>query len=198
MSYFAVTFKNIASIVLLSSISLGAFGTDEAPQRTTDFGWADDSQHEKQIAAIDRLGRRHFGQPLRGDFSDLDLLQRIADRKLIKESDTFTLQATGAVLGDVLVNELNLVWKIYQDQRGRSRALCVAKSEHCLFPVTMLSRRLEVGLAVNVKATYDDAAKKIKPFLPDYNAYDGKQADPSPKPSWTRDRKEKPNTIPIR
>ena len=126
----------------------------------------------QQIEKIDDLGRRHFGTPVRGNKTDLELLQRIVDAKLIPEDDTQTQQALGIILGNVMLAEVpQLEWRAYEDQVGRSRALCVRNTRECLFPVTMLSRRMELGLLPSIENIYNHALQRIDHLLPK-NPYD--------------------------
>lgn len=167
---------------------------DKAQQKVSELTWADRNDLARKQNIVESLGQRHFGQSLRHNLSDLELLQRLADRKVIKQQDLESLQALGAVLGNTLRDELGLEWKVYNDEVARSRALCVPDTEYCLFPLTMLSRRLEVGLPVDVRQIYDEAVAAIDPYLPDANAYDGRKPDPREKPSWIEDRKTRPPT----
>lgn len=175
-----------------AQIRINAQDEEEDKKKVSELAWADENELARKEQSVERLGQRHFGQSLRHDTSDLVLLQRIADDKLIKQNDVEMLQALGIVLGNTLQEELGLEWKVYNDEMGRSRAICVPDTEYCLFPLTMLSRRLEVGLPVDVHNVYDDAVKAIEPYTPDKSAYDGVKPDPSEKPTWTRERKPKP------
>ncbi|MGI1677773.1 MAG: DUF3806 domain-containing protein [Cellvibrionaceae bacterium] len=196
---------NKNTLVLLSAFFIAinspysfSQSTDNKRSPVSPLEWSDKNELKRKADNIDRLGRRYFGKGLSGTTADIDLLQRIADKKIIKKSDTKNLQATGVALGNILKNELSLNWVVYQDKYGRSRALCVPQTEHCLFPTTMLSRHLEIGAPVNVFETYQKAVKLIDPYIPDTNAYDGKKPDPTPKASWLNNRKEKSKNIPIR
>lgn len=182
----------LATSLATAEISITAEDDRKAEQKVSELTWADKNDLELKVQIVEGLGQRHYGRSLRHDLSDLALLQRIADDKLIKQRDVEKLQALGAVLGDSLKRELGLEWKVYADAKGRSRALCVPETEYCLFPLTMLSRRLEVGLPVNVRAVYNDAVEDIEPYLADNNAYDGTKPDPRDKPSWIDDRKTRP------
>lgn len=142
--------------------------------------WADQSDLERKVRQVDELGRRHFGVPVRGDKSDLKLLQRIANEKLIEPENTAELQALGAVMGELLAKDLGLRWVVYEDDLGRNRALCYRETTNCLFPLTMLSRRIEVGAKVDVEKIYQDAVAAIDPYLPDENGFDGKKTPPGP------------------
>lgn len=177
---------------------IGIDSDEEDKETVSELTWTDRSEMARRQEAVENLGQRHFGQSLRNDKSDLQLLQRIADGKLISKTDTDTLQGLGVILGNVLAGELGLEWKAYSDEMGRSRALCVPNSEDCLFPVTMLSRRLEVGLNVNVADIYNQAVATIEPYLPDTNAYDGTKPDPRERPGWLKDRPTKKPPVRIR
>jgi len=153
---------------------------------------------EKRVNTIDKLARLKLGNQFHGNLSDIKLLQRIVDGKLIAQDDSLMMQSAGVVLGNIMAEELGLGWIIYEDSLGRSRALCVNNTSNCLFPVTMLSRRLEVNAPVNVQKIYDDAIAIIDPYIPDYNAYDGKKEEPKKDPGWSPVRKKPDNRIRIR
>ncbi len=128
----------------------------------TDLEWVDNFYLEKQENVINELLTRKLGSRLHRQISDLSLLQRIIDNQLIKKEEVEQLQAMGVVLGNVLIAQTRqLQWKVYEDKYGRSRALCVEKSNNCLFVITLLSRRLEVGLTVDVKKIFNDAVALI-------------------------------------
>jgi len=59
-----------------------------------------------------------------------------------------------------------LHWVIYEDNIGRSRALRYRETENYLFPMTMISRRREVGNLSPVVDIYQKAVDLIKPQLP--------------------------------
>lgn len=110
---------------------------------------------------VDDLARTRVGQQLRGDASDLELLQRLLDERLIPADDTETLQGMGVVLGEQLQRDLGLSWTIYIDRLGRSRALEIPGTNEFLFPVTMISRRVEAGAEANVQEIYDRAREIV-------------------------------------
>jgi hypothetical protein len=121
----------------------------------------------EQRRAVDSIARGSLGRQIRGDkANDLDVLQQILDRRLVDPGDAATLQAMGVVMGGLLSRELGMPWVIYEDKLGRSRALRIVQTDHYLFPVTMISRRYEVGAAVDVEAIYDRAVSLMQPHLP--------------------------------
>lgn len=165
-------FKPFA-LSLLIGLPLTAIQAQEKPVGITysDLSWMDNNHMKQQRTVIDDIARLDLGAQLNGNLADLEVLQRIIYRGLIKKDERVKLQAMGIVLGDVFVHELGLKWTVFEDKYGRTKAACIAKTEHCLFPVTMLSRRMEVGLLPNVKEIYEENALGIKALLPK-NPYD--------------------------
>ncbi len=124
----------------------------------------------QQRASVDDLARRELGQGISGDPDrDIRMLQRLLDRGIVTPEDVGTLQAMGLVLGDLLASELGLAWVIYNDASGRSRALYDKQTDNYLFPMTMISRRQQVGNQKPVADIYRDAKAVIeekRPRLP--------------------------------
>lgn len=127
-----------------------------------DLGLTDHSYLERQVERIDEMARTELGTQLRNDYGDLAVLQQIVDRDLIDSEDTEGLQALGAVMAKLMLRDVpSLEWKIYKDHLGRSRALCAKQTLECLFPITMLSRRMEKGLKPNVKKVYEEGLSML-------------------------------------
>lgn len=142
-------------------------GSQELPARTSSLTIVDRDFMAEQRQSIDALARLHLGRQVRGDKeNDLTVLQQLLDQRLVKPDDVLRLQAMGVVMGDLLSNELKMPWVIYEDKLGRSRALRLGLTDHYLFPITMISRRAEVGATVDVKAIYARAVAAIEPHLP--------------------------------
>lgn len=131
-----------------------------------DLGWMDRNYLAQQVEKIDTLARTRLGTELRSDLSDLTVLQQIVDRELIGSKDTESLQALGAVMANIMLIDVpSLEWKIYKDSVGRSRALCAKNTKECLFPMTMLSRRMEVGLKPDVKKVYEESLSLLDEYV---------------------------------
>ena len=114
---------------------------------------------DNQVAALEDITRREFGRQFSGTkATDLALLQRLLDQKLVKADDTSLLQGMGVILGELLRKEKALFWTIYTDRLGRSRALEIPGKREFVFPMTMISRRVEAGVEVQVSEVYEKAA----------------------------------------
>lgn len=131
-------------------------------------GWIDRNQMDQDTAKLNELTLAKIGTPIRRNLSDLDTLQKLLDNNVVAQDDYQTQQAMGIVLGNIMQADFpdTLVWKIYEDSIGRSRALCVKETSHCLFPITMLSRRIELGSKPDVKKVYADAIALMEKYLP--------------------------------
>lgn len=157
----------LLAIFLAAAAALAQAQTNSPKVIIEEPGVMDRSYMERQRDKIDKLARTRLGTQVRGNMSDLDLLQGIVDRQLIDSSDTESLQALGVILGEVMVADFRaLEWKIYIDSVGRSRALCITGTQHCLFPMTMLSRRMETGLKPDVRKVYEGAIDLVAEHLP--------------------------------
>ena len=177
MKFRVLTLLTFTSFSLLSTITTMAIADDTILSKTLaqhesgptvrELNWLNKNYLMNQRNSVDALTRAHFGSQIYGNRSDLALLQRIVDENLIERNDTGQLQALGVILGDILAKEnKDLEWMIYEDELGPTQSICVAKTKHCLFPITMLSRRMEVGLKPNVNKVFIDAIAEMKPFLP--------------------------------
>ena len=135
-----------------------------------DLGWMDKNHIEKQVKKIDGLAQSKLGVQLHQDLNDLSIMQRMIDKGIVKTENIELQQAMGFVLGNVMLADFpsTFEWKIYEDKLGRSRALCVKKTKECLFPVTMIQRRLQVGAAPDIQKLYDNAIERVAYLLPQY------------------------------
>jgi hypothetical protein len=154
-------------------------GNKKAPEETKnvvikDLGWMDHNKMDQELTTVDELAQTKIGSTIHRDLSDIQLLQRLIDGNYVARDDYGTQQAMGVVLGNIMLADFptTLEWKVYEDKLGRSRAVCVKNTSECLFPVTMLSRRMEVGTKPNVQKIYDDAILLLEKHLPKL-PYDG-------------------------
>lgn len=117
---------------------------------------------ENQIQSLDDIASLNLGRHINGNKqNDLEVMQSLLDRGLIKRDETAKLQGMGIVLGELLRKEKSLFWTIYIDKLGRSRALEIPGKREFVFPVTMISRRYEAGVDVDVRKVYNDAVQIV-------------------------------------
>ncbi len=146
--------------------SLPALGQDQDQDqvRVSELTPIDRQYMQRQRDTIEALARRHTGSGFNGSpANDIPLLQRLLDQRRVRPDQTEELQGMGILLGDVLAEELDMHWVVYEDPLGRSRALRYRETENYLFPVTMISRRQSVGNDRPVQEIYDKAVSLIEP-----------------------------------
>jgi hypothetical protein len=138
----------------------GAIDLDPESSRTQidSLEYSDERLMGRQRSVVDELARRHVGSPLTGGaLDDLRILQELLDQRVLQPEQTYELQALGVVLGDVMVAQLGFSWAIVEDELGRSRALRLGTSDELVYPVTMISKRVERDVRFTVRELYDKA-----------------------------------------
>ena len=142
--------------------SLHADTANEKNWRTMDFNQSDHNYLALSRQRLTQQTQTFFGTQFHGTRAhDIPLLQRLLEEKKITADQRQLLQDMGVILADVIRREFNVKWVVYHDQHGRSRALQLKHSDYFFFPITMISRRAETGLAVDIEALYQQVAQKI-------------------------------------
>ena len=154
------------NIIRLTLLLLLCRGSDEiiaqAPAHMSDLTPIDLQFMTQQRTALQDLAMANLGRRFNGDLNrDLELLQALLDKQLVRPDQVRELQAMGAILGDLFAAELDMHWIIYKDDIGRSRALRYQQSEVVLFPITMIARRREAGNKSSVAEIYQKASASI-------------------------------------
>ena len=97
----------------------------------------------------------------------LRLLQTILDAGWVEPHDTVKLQCLGITLGDALVQELDMEWVAVEDEYGRDPAIRYPGTTVILFPLTMISKRIERGDAVDVGDLFSKAVQQVRELARD-------------------------------
>jgi hypothetical protein len=157
----------VYSLLLASLVAIpGALGQDNV--RIDELSYLDRQYMAQQRETLSELVERNFGRQFNGSReNDLELLQQLLDRRLVRPDQTRELQAMGVIMGDLLAEDLDMHWVIYEDSLGRSRALRYRESDNYLFPMTMISRRREADNRTPVTEIYQKAYDIIAPLRPD-------------------------------
>jgi len=92
----------------------------------------------------------------RGPDGRIALLQRIIDSGEIPTEETIKLQCLGTYLGQAIVEKTGWQWRLVEDDYGTDLAIQIPEKEAWIFPVTMISKRIEAGEEVNVRELFDD------------------------------------------
>jgi hypothetical protein len=102
---------------------------------------------------------RHLYESLVGK---LELLGTILDSKWVAPDETAKWQCLGVTLGDALAQELGMRWVAVEDEFGRDPALELPGTTVVIFPLTMISKRIERGDEVDTRELFDGICAKVR------------------------------------
>lgn len=158
------------TFLLLLFLSLNVSAAADPDLRISDLSGLDKGFIAAQQALLEDIARSNLGSGFSGQRErDLQLLQKLLDKNLVRNDQQQELQAMGVILGNLLAADLGMHWVIYEDKAGRSRALRYKQTDNYLFPMTMISRRRAVGNTDSVAAIYQkayDIIDRSRPQLP--------------------------------
>ncbi len=109
----------------------------------------------RQRDVVEGAVRARYGSALSGSEADLGVLQRLVDENVFRVDQTYELQSLGIVLGEVFSAHTDLSWVTVRDEYGVDPALRYKETSLLVFPLTMISKRLEEGREVEVRALYE-------------------------------------------
>lgn len=90
------------------------------------------------------------------------MLDSIVRANWIERTEKFKLQCLGITLGDAFVQELGMQWVAVEDEHGRDPAVELPGTTIVAFPLTMLSKRIEEGEEVDVRAVFSGICAKVR------------------------------------
>lgn len=129
---------------------------------------------EQDIARLEAQRRwviGHFEPDSRHKYAELSeklrLLDTILRMRWIEPGETAKLQCLGVTLGDAFVQGAGLSWIVVEDEHGRDPALELAGTSILLYPLTMISKRVENGEYVDVHRMYASVCEKVRALAGD-------------------------------
>ena len=120
-----------------------------------------------QIEHVSEMAATVCGAALTGGHGDLDKIQKIIDSKLIEVEATYSLQALGLAFGRIFI-ELHddYSWCMVEDEYGRDPAIRYKQTSVLIFPLTIISKRIEKREIVDVQEMF----AKLQATLDDLHA----------------------------
>lgn len=86
----------------------------------------------------------------------LELIRALLDEEKFTPEQTWELQSLGIVFGDAVVQQVEgASWVIVDDEYGRDPAIRVTGSSVLVYPLTMISKRVEEGRPVDIFDLFD-------------------------------------------
>ena len=102
--------------------------------------------------------RNHYEPEARHKYDTIEgklaLLDHIIRAGWIAKTETWKLQSLGITLGDIFVQDLGLNWVTVEDEYGRDPAIQLPGTSILLFPLTLISKRIERGEDVDIRDLY--------------------------------------------
>ena len=92
----------------------------------------------------------------------LGTVRAVLQAGLFDRDQTYELQCLGVILGDAFVQELRMEWVMVDDPDGRDPAVRMPNTTIILFPLTMLSKRIERGEQLDVFQLFNGLAAEIE------------------------------------
>ena len=92
-------------------------------------------------------------------------LRALIEAKVFKKNQTYELQSMGVILGDTFVQEMGFHWVVLEDEYGRDPAIKYKKTSIILYPLTMLSKRIENGEDFDVFEIFNGTAAKVDELI---------------------------------
>jgi len=92
----------------------------------------------------------------------ISLIQKMIDKKVFQAEDTDELQSLGIALGDYIQYKNNdFHWAVVRDEYGRDVCLQFKTFPITVFPMTMISKRIEDGESINVSELMSNLVDKV-------------------------------------
>ena len=108
----------------------------------------------------------HFSEAADENYEDTDAKLAVVRANLAQDwvgaEDTWKLQALGIAMGDALADELMLDWVTVEDEYGRVPALNWPGTSILLYPLTMISQRIEAGETVDIDVMFEETRTKLQ------------------------------------
>lgn len=135
----------------------------EQPQ-TVSAPRADDlARMEAQRASVHACAAPDSRASLEAAAGKLRLVRALLAAGVFQPEQTAALQSLGIVLGDALVQHVGgAEWVMVEDEYGRDPAVRIKGTTVLLFPLTMISKRIEAGEPVDVFALFNGILDHIE------------------------------------
>jgi hypothetical protein len=129
-------------------------------QTLSPLGDADEQRLNEHRAIVTRYLDEDGRKKYEAAAGKLGTLRALLDANVFRSDQTYELQSMGIVLGDVFVQDMGFHWLIVEDEYGRDPAIRYAETSVILFPLTMISKRIEAGEKVEVFDLYNGLAAR--------------------------------------
>jgi hypothetical protein len=135
----------------------------QQPQKITPLPEADQQRLREQRAVVEQYlsseGSKRAYQTTSGK---VNAIHAFLEAGVFKPNQTYELQCLGVVRGDAFVQELDMEWIMVEDEYGRDPAVQMPGTSIILYPLTMISKRVERGEQVDVFDLFNRIAADVE------------------------------------
>jgi hypothetical protein len=137
--------------------------THQSEQKITALNEADQKRLRDQRAVVgEYLGNEDSKEKYKTAAGKLGTIRAILEGNIFKPDHKYELQCLGIVLGDVFVQDLGMEWIMVEDDYGRDPAVRLPNTTIILYPMTMISKRIDRGEKVDVFELYNGTAAQVE------------------------------------
>jgi hypothetical protein len=134
-----------------------------SPQQITAPTPDDQKRLSDQRAVVEKyLADEASRQKYQTAAGKLGLIRAVLSAKVFKPTQIYELQCLGIVLGDAFVQELKMEWILVEDGSGRDPAVRLPGTSIILYPLTMISKRIERGDKIDVFDMFNSVAARVE------------------------------------
>ena len=136
-----------------------------AKQTISELTEGDTQRLEEQREVVTRYLDDTGLQQFQAAAGKLGTLRALLDAKVFSPEQTYELQCMGIVLGDVFVQDMSFHWIMVEDEYGRDPAIRYGDTSVILYPLTMISKRIEKNEPVDVFDLYNGVAAQAEKLI---------------------------------
>lgn len=136
---------------------------NQPEQKITALNEADQKRLRDHRAVVEKyLGSENSKEKYKTAAGKLGTIRAILQGNVFKPDQKYELQCLGIVLGDVFVQDMGMEWIMVEDEYGRDPAVRLPDTTIILYPMTMISKRIERGENVDVFELYNGTAAQVE------------------------------------
>jgi hypothetical protein len=138
----------------------------QKPQSIRELTSDDKLRLDRQRRVVEQQFAGHLIRDWQSVDVKLEALQQLVDEHAFQPAQTYELQCLGIVFGDAFVRATGMEWVTVEDEYGSDPALRVRGTTIIIFPMTMISKRIERGEEIDVAGLFNVVLKHIEELRP--------------------------------
>ncbi|MCW2601816.1 MAG: hypothetical protein JWM02_3645 [Frankiales bacterium] len=132
-------------------------------QRMTALTAEDEDRLAEQRTTLEQyLGDERSKESYKTAAGKLALLHALVEQRIFQRTQTYELQSMGVIMGDTFVQELGMEWVLVEDSYGRDAAVRVPGTSILIYPLTLISKRIEKGEQIDVFDLFNGIAHEVE------------------------------------